>query len=143
MIKLTKGKIENKITHNELFELVDLLPLVFNGEASINSTDLSKLMLEKIVSIKDRDIKIYYQQWSDVCELAIKYHGAKIERIEEINILDKYEILSNIKNYSDVEKYQIAISLAKTSEDYMLIEDSFNKKVIFPDNALRRLISNE
>lgn len=143
MIKLTKGKIEKKITHNEIFELVDLSPLVSQGKASINAADLSKSMLEKISFVKDRDLIIYYQEWNEVCELAVKYHRAIIEKIKPLGEFDKYEVLANLKDYSEVEKYKIAISLAKTSEDYKLIEDSFNRKVIFPDNALRRLITNE
>lgn len=143
MIILAKGKIENKITHDELFELINLFPLVKDGVASINASDLSKSMLEKIVSVKDRDLTIFYQEWNEVCELAIKHHKAKVDKIEVIEDFDKYEVLANLKNYSEAEKYQIALSLAKMSKDYLLIEDSFNKKVIFPDNALRKLITNE
>lgn len=143
MINLIKGKKEKRITHDELFELIDLSPLMFEGKASINANDLSSKTLEKIISVKDRDLIIYYLEWNEVCELAIKHYRAVVSEIIQRKDFSRWNVLANLKEYTETEKYKFALTLAKDTYDYLLIEDAFNKKIIDPSNALRRLIVNE
>lgn len=141
MLILKRGEIETRILRDQLEEVETLSSLSKNGTLELDIRDITLGLIEE--NLKDVNITIYFKQWNDLCLQLVNSLNAKVDNSLEDVEYEGIQILAKLKELNNEQKLSLAIKLAKGEEDFILIDDAFNKGVINPDNALRRLITNE
>ena len=142
MVRLIRGKIDNKIDNKMIDELIDLNFLVKNNKIEINNKTLTLTTVERLLSfIEGTDINIdfYFERWTNI-ENAI----SSDTNVEFVNFLSEkeinFEIINELKNLTETEKNEIALSLAKDIGDLKLLNEAMNKGTLTMNNFIKKMV---